>query len=174
MKNFVMVCAVTAALFLSHQAHADRALVISKQQVNCLAQNIYFEAKNQSFAGKLAVGLVTLNRVQDSRYPDTVCGVVKQGDKVQSLRDPKVMVPVRNRCKFSWYCDGKADIITEKEIYEEIRNIALKMMLYPIIDFTDGATHYHADYVKPSWAKVFRKTVVIDNHLFYRWESAGE
>ena len=72
-------------------------------QVQCMALNVYYEARGSNLADRAAVADVVLNRVNDSRYPDTVCGVVKQGlqNADGSMR--------RNKCQFSWYCDGKAD-----------------------------------------------------------------
>mgnify|MGYP003628329525 CR=1 FL=1 len=71
----------------------------------CLALNVYHEAKNQSLIGQIAVAQVVMNRVRDERYPDTVCEVVEQGPTYSWKKD----YPVKNRCQFSWYCDGKSD-----------------------------------------------------------------
>ena len=73
----------------------------------CLALNVYHEAKNQSFIGQVAVAQVVMNRVRDTRYPNTVCDVVKQGATYKWKPD----FPIKNRCQFSWYCDGKSDSI---------------------------------------------------------------
>ena len=70
----------------------------------CLALNTYHEAKNQSMIGQVATAQVVMNRVADSRYPNTVCEVVKQGPKYKGSD-----VPVRHKCQFSWFCDGKSD-----------------------------------------------------------------
>src|SRR6056300_583226 len=86
----------------------------------CLAENVYFEARNQGTAGKLAVIAVTLNRVEDERFPDTICGVVKEGIHRPSWNDPTVLVPVRHRCQFSWYCDGLPDTINNKDEFQNI------------------------------------------------------
>ena len=70
-----------AALFIS------KAIIFSTTPIEvktaspelyCLVQNIYFESGNQSYAGKVAVAEVTLNRVKTRKYPSTICGVVKQ------------------------------------------------------------------------------------------------
>ena len=76
-----------------------------------MALNIYHEARSDNLAGKFAVGDVVLNRVNDTRYPNNVCDVIYQGEHRPSWKDPKTLVPVRNRCQFSWYCDGKSDEI---------------------------------------------------------------
>ena len=132
----------------------------------CLALNIYHEAKNQSYLGQLAVGQVTMNRVFDERYPDTICEVVKQGPTYSWKPD----FPVRNRCQFSWYCDGKSDIPKDDHAYEVAMMAAEDVYYNKTNDLTDGATHYHAYYVIPGWAKTKTPTVRIEDHIFYRWD----
>ena len=78
----------------------------------CLALNTYHEAKNQSLVGQIATAQVVMNRVEDNRFPNTICEVVIfDGSKNIVLRpsweDPKKEYPIRHRCQFSWYCDGK-------------------------------------------------------------------
>ena len=145
----------------------------SSAEIQCLALNIYHEARNESLSGKVAVILVTLNRVADKRFPNTICGVVKQGKHFLNLKDNK-FYPKKDRCQFSWYCDGLSDKPNNKRAW--IYSIALTRYFLTrsmmIIDFTEGATHYHADYVNPRWSrqKDFIKTVQIDTHKFYRWQ----
>ena len=145
---------------------------VTEAEVSCLAMNMYHEARNQSFAGQLAVSNVTMNRVNDERFPDTICEVVKQGPTRPSWKDKTKRVPIRNRCQFSWFCDGKSDEPYEVMDYENIYNIAVDILNQnmPYLDITDGATHYHADYVQPSWAFSKVRTVEIEDHIFYRWE----
>lgn len=137
-----------------------------EKQHECLAKNIYFEARNEPFVGQFAVALVTLNRVHDSAFPNTICDVVYQGIHHADG------FPKRDRCQFSWYCDGKSDEIPKYDhnawqIATWVANGVLHGKLNPI---TKGATHYHADYVLPEWAETKTKTKVIGNHIFYRWE----
>ena len=131
-----------------------------------MAANIYHEAKNQSMLGQFAVAQVVMNRVEDSRFPDTVCEVVKQG---LTYRNGKVVI---GKCQFSWYCDGKSDEPNRdsKAWSNAIRHASIIMTETIIIDVTDGATHYHASYVRPAWAKTKKRTTRIDKHIFYRWE----
>ena len=131
-----------------------------------MAANIYHEAKNQSMLGQFAVAQVVMNRVEDSRYPDTVCEVVKQG---LTYRNGKVVI---GKCQFSWYCDGKSDEPNRdsKAWSNAIRHASIIMTETINIDVTDGATHYHASYVRPAWAKTKKRTTRIDKHIFYRWE----
>lgn len=145
---------------------------LSSVQLECLYDNIYFEARNQPIAGQLAVMFVTLNRVKDDRFPDTICEVVYQGAHKPSWKDPEKLIPIRHKCQFSWYCDGLSDQINNAKAYEQIVTLVKKTLITKkIIDITDGATFYHADYVKPAWAKTKKKTVEIEDHIFYRWES---
>tara|TARA_B100000963_G_scaffold160455_1_gene139556 strand:+ start:2870 stop:3391 length:522 start_codon:yes stop_codon:yes gene_type:complete len=143
-------------------------------EVTCMADNIYFEARNQGTAGWSAVASVTLNRVKDKRYPNTVCEVVKQGPTRESWKKNGKYYPLKHRCQFSWYCDGKKDKVhpMDKNLYKRIKEFS-HMILIPgvnLLDITDGATHYHADYVSPAWKKSKTKTVEIGDHIFYRWE----
>ena len=143
-----------------------------QMETGCLADNVYHEARGQGAAGQIAVIFVTLNRVADSRYPNSICGVVKQGPHKPSWTGSGEMIPVRHKCQFSWYCDGKSDEIGNDSVYQNIYTLTELMINGTIhsIDITEGATHYHADYVMPSWAKTKTKTIEIEDHIFYRWE----
>ena len=146
------------------------------KEVECLAKNMYYEARNQGTAGKLAVTNVVLNRLKDKRFPNTICGVVKQGPTRESWKKNGEFYPIRHRCQFSWYCDGKSDVPKQKETYKRLLTIAESIVYnkLPFIDITDGAVFYHADYVTPAWAKTKIKTVEIQDHIFYRWEIKRE
>tara|TARA_R110002073_G_scaffold325418_1_gene504426 strand:- start:59 stop:544 length:486 start_codon:yes stop_codon:yes gene_type:complete len=140
-------------------------------QAYCLALNVYHEARNQAFAGQLAVANVVINRVNDERFPNNVCDVVTQGPTRPSWKGTGELIPVRNRCQFSWYCDGKSDTPLEKNHFNTIYSFSYKMLNSNVsIDITNGATHYHADYVNPSWSSSKTRTVEIEDHIFYRWE----
>ena len=141
--------------------------MILETALMCMAFNIYHEANNQSMLGQIAVGQVVMNRVEDSRFPDTVCEVVKQAVTYKGTEKP-----VLHKCQFSWYCDGKKD---EPNYDSKSWSKALKYAVVVLggdvtLDFTDGATHYHATYVRPAWAKTKTRTTRIDRHIFYRWE----
>jgi spore germination cell wall hydrolase CwlJ-like protein len=138
----------------------------------CLAMNMYHEARNQGTAGILAVSAVVLNRVNDHRFPDTICEVVEQGPTRASWQDPMVRFPIKNKCQFSWYCDGKSDVPHNKVDYQYFLELSTAILSYelPFLDITDGATFYHADYVMPSWAKTKTRTIEIEDHIFYRWD----
>jgi spore germination cell wall hydrolase CwlJ-like protein len=120
----------------------------------------------------MAVMSVTLNRVSDPRFPNTVCEVVKEGPSRPSWKDQTVMIPIKHRCQFSWYCDGKSDRVNDMETFDNIFLFTSGLVngTITLLDVTDGATHYHADYVEPAWAKTKTKTIEIEDHIFYRWE----
>ena len=132
----------------------------------CLATAVYFEARGEPFVGQSAVAHVVLNRVMDPRFPDDICSVVMQGPTYAWKPD----FPIRNMCQFSYYCDGKSDQPTDEQAWQTAVLAAYGSMTGRTYDPTDGATHYHADYVNPEWADVKYKTVRINDHIFYRWE----
>ncbi len=137
----------------------------------CLALNTYHEAKNQSTVGQIATAQVVMNRVEDSRFPNTVCEVVKQGPTRPSWEDPNKEYPIKHRCQFSWYCDGKSDVPKNEKAWRKAQDVAFLVLYNKIqLDVTEGATHYHATYVKPAWAKTKKRTTRIEKHIFYRWE----
>ena len=133
----------------------------------CMALNIYHEARNQSMVGQVAVGEVVMNRVEDSRFPNTVCEVVKQAVTYKNTDKPVI-----HKCQFSWYCDGKSDEPNfDSDAWWRAKEYAYIVMSGKImVDVTQGATHYRATYVRPAWAKTKTRTTRIDKHIFYRWE----
>ena len=136
----------------------------NNEEVECMAKNIYFEARNESTAGKIATSMVVLNRVKSNKFPNDICSVIKDAIKYPNG------FPKRDRCQFSWYCDGKSDIPYNERAWEN--SVALSKFIIGsnsfLPDITDGSLYYHGDYVEPSWSKVFRKTLQIDTHIFYR------
>ena len=151
----------------------------NRPELYCLAQNIYFEAKSEPLAGQYAVADVVLNRVNDTRYPNTICEVVQEGPIRESWKTrqhadlaPKerIYYPVKNRCQFSWYCDGKSDTIRDSDAWRTAQIIAYKIVhTDKMRGITEGATHYHADYVSPKWASKIQLVGSISTHIFYRW-----
>ena len=162
-------------------------------EVLCLAENIYFEARAESYSGKAAVGNVTRNRVLDTRWPSTYCEVVQQGPKRESWKTKqhkdladadRVYYPRKHRCQFSWYCDGQKDVIwanyekTGQTIKGNARawkeSVELAIMIagntkLTVSDNTDGAVYYYAhNLVYPSWAKTKSYIGVLGNHTFMK------
>ena len=139
-----------------------------KKQLTCLAKNIYFEARNEPFAGQFAVALVTLNRVSDAAFPNTICKVVYQGIHTADG------FPKRDRCQFSWYCDGNSDEVLNLKSFDKTQKIAnLAMLQYSKLkseglDYTEGARFYHTYQISPRWSKTFPVVGRIGDHIFYR------
>ena len=126
----------------------------TQKQVDCLAQNIYHEAAYEPQEGKVAVAMVTLNRLASGNYADDICGVVKQ--------------KTNGTCQFSWYCAVAGLTIRDYSLYNDIRNLAVNVVMNydNMSDVTGGATYYHADYVNPGWR--LPKTTKIGRHIFYK------
>ena len=145
-------------------------LLVDEKELLCMAKNIFFEAAIESTAGKLAVAQVTLNRVNSKYYPNTVCEVVYEG--LHYTASNGLQLPVRDRCQFSWYCDGKGDEPRKNtKLWADTQELAKYVLLRQdeLPDITDGALNYHADYIAaPRWAGRKHKTAKIDTHIFYR------
>lgn len=134
------------------------------EQFECLAQNIYFESRSESQLAQRAVGYVTLNRVKSDLYPNSICEVVKQG----AQKSDGSMV--KDKCHFSWYCDGKPDTITEQDAWIEAQRVAY-MVINNYDQFPDpveGALMFHAAYVSPLWRYDYKRVTRIDKHIFYK------
>lgn len=131
------------------------------QDLQCLALNIYHEARSESLAGQYAVADVVLNRVESRDYPNTICGVVYQAKMWEGH-------PVRDKCQFSWYCDGKSDTPQETDAWYRSLMIAVNIVHQnKFRGLTEGATHYHTNYVNPKWNKSMDFIGRIGDHLFY-------
>lgn len=124
----------------------------------CVAVAIYFESRGEPVAGQVAVAHVIRNRMEDPRYPDNACDVVKQGYYWNDI-------PIRNMCQFSFYCDGKSDNPKDLRAWKDALYIAELSGYIP--DTTDGATHYHSTKVFPQWAYTGEVTAKIHRHIFY-------
>lgn len=128
-------------------------------QLMCVALAIYFEARGEPDAGQIAVAHVIRNRIEDPRYPDNACDVVKQGYYWNGN-------PIRNMCQFSFYCDGKPEDPHDGKAWRDALYIVHLSGLIP--DITGGATHYHSTKVFPEWAYTGQVTTNIHKHVFYR------
>jgi spore germination cell wall hydrolase CwlJ-like protein len=127
----------------------------------CLAEALYFEARNQGWRGQLAVGVIILNRVDHPKYPNTVCEVIRQGRYWQGN-------PVKDACQFSFWCDQKHERPQEQAAWDTAKEIAQLLLMRNIeIAGLEGATHYHATSVTPGWSKVLERRQKIGDHVFY-------
>lgn len=139
-------------------------------EIHCLALNIYHEARSDNLAGQAAVADVVLNRVADKRYPNSICKVIKQGPISKWwLKEKGKEVPIRNRCQFSWWCDGKSDEPKQTLAWRKAQEIAFHIVNNDLFrGITEGATHYHATYVDPHWNKSMLEVGRIGEHIFYK------
>jgi spore germination cell wall hydrolase CwlJ-like protein len=129
----------------------------------CLAKAIYYEARSEPLAGRLAVGRVIMNRVKSRFYPNSICEVVYQNAQL------------RNRCQFSFACDGKPDVPRNMRAWTDAVRLSEQLLCRGGLAckpmFVGGqvniSTHYHATYVKPRWSNVLPRTGQIGHHIFY-------
>lgn len=136
--------------------------VFSNREQKCLAEGIYFEARGEIARGQAAVAQVILNRVRNPSFPNSVCGVVYQNRHW------------RNRCQFSFACDGIRDRITEPHMWQKAKDIAMATTAGKIwLDEVGSSTHYHATYVNPRWARSMKRLTRIGLHIFYRTYGGG-
>jgi spore germination cell wall hydrolase CwlJ-like protein len=157
-------------------------LIGNDEQAMCMALNIYYESRSDNLAGQYAVADVVLNRVHDDRYPNTICEVITQGPVKESWKtkqDPDLPEedreynPIRHLCQFSWYCDGKSDNPADETGWAQAQYVAGAIIYSDKYrGITEGATHYHATYVKPRWARDRGMNHIgrIGAHIFYRWD----
>lgn len=168
--NLLAVCAIVGiGAFHWQEAQAqERVRGITQEDRQCLAENIFWEARNQSIEGQVAVAWVTLNRMTAEQFPMTICEVVRQG-----RRDAQGNM-IRHQCQFSWYCDGKSDRIPRNAVAQRAWEDAQLIANVVLLDWArdedspvQDATFYHADYVRPYWANGFAVVATVDNHIFY-------
>lgn len=132
---------------------------------------LYFEGRSEPPMGQYAIAEVIMNRVTDTRFPNTVCGVVKQRRMVKKYDDDGKLVSKRWVCQFSFWCDGKPERYHNHSAYRQALAVAVRVIDDPT-NFTEGALFYHADYVHPSWRKKMTAIIMIGwegrvNHIFY-------
>lgn len=122
------------------------------RQLDCLAENIYYEAAGESLAGRIGVAQVTLQRVESGKFPDDVCKVVHQ------------------KHQFSWTADKPKGLVKiNKHVYNQCREVAKKVLLEgERLDSVKGALYYHTKAVNPVWNKNMTKLAVIGEHIYWR------
>jgi spore germination cell wall hydrolase CwlJ-like protein len=130
------------------------------QALQCLASAVYYEAGNQDGDGERAVAQVVLNRVRHPAFPNTVCGVVYEG----STRP--------TGCQFTFTCDGSLGREPDAEGWRRAKAVAEAALNGFVYAPVGWATHYHADYVLPTWASSMAKNAIVGAHLFYRWSGS--
>lgn len=137
-------------------------VVFNEEEQDCLTRGIYFEARGEEVKGQAAVAQVILNRVRNPAYPKTICGVVYQNEDW------------KNRCQFSFACDNFLDRILNRDSWKIAQDVALAVTAGKIwLPEVGSATHYHATYVHPAWARTMKRVARIGEHIFYRTRYGG-
>ena len=154
---FKRLLATTLFLFSATAAAGE----VPPEQVHCLAEAIYFEARDQPLLGQIAVAVVIKNRMKDPRWPQTACGVVHDGRYWKGN-------PVRDRCAFSYWCDGKSERPREHGAWTTALGIAKQVLDVDLtVEGLEAATHYHALSVTPRWSRTMDHCGTIGQHKFY-------
>jgi spore germination cell wall hydrolase CwlJ-like protein len=164
---FALFCGlvVGSLLFALNAVHAHRDVKAASvrdfhaRSLDCLARNVYYEARGESSAGQYAVAEVTMNRKASPRYPNTVCEVVRQ----------KNWDPLRGRYvgAFSWTEFDALDA-PGGEPWERARKVAEDVYYQRRPAALPGVLHFHAAYIRPDWSKERQRVARIGRHVFYR------
>lgn len=143
-----------AHMAVSSPIHSRPAMMVSFAELQCLARNVYWEARGESAEGQLAVAWVTLNRVGSVGFPASICEVVYQGETDRG-------------CQFGWTCDGRRHRPSDKPAWQAAEAVAVRALAGGT-DPTNGALHFHREDVHPAWAGRRMGRIVIGNHVFFR------
>ncbi|MCF6272370.1 MAG: cell wall hydrolase [Rhodobacteraceae bacterium] len=127
----------------------------TQEDLNCLSEALYFEARGTTAEGERAVGEVIINRAEDPRFPATVCGVIDQR--------------YNGSCQFSYRCDSiPNDVFSESESLALSRSISLELLANRGEDITNGALFFHAAWMRPGWFATLEKRGQFGGNIFYR------
>ena len=145
----------------------QEAVLAVGMQLTCMAVAVYHEARGEGTAGMAAVAQVITNRVHDPhRWPNTICEVVSEGPTLKWDAN----APLRNKCQFSFYCDGRNDIPTDFKSFSKSVKISEDVWYSHGLsaDITDGATYYHATSIPKPKSWPYKYIMTINNHKFYK------
>ena len=121
--------------------------------LSCLTQAVYYEARSESLEGQQGVAQVVMNRTRSAGFGGNVCGVVYQRTG-----------PYRT-CQFSFVCDGSMDHRFEPAAWKKAQDVASQALGGFVFDPLRNATHYHATWVSPNWG--LQPLLRIGGHIFY-------
>jgi len=174
MKKLILLCIILVSCSAFKRVTYEPTSYDYQDEVKCLAQNVYFEARDQTTKGQIAVALVTINRVESRRFPNSICKVIHQARRYSNGKIKKHM------CQFSWYCDGLSDTPRDRIAWKVSKTIARAMLKRPGVhikhfgktwdmkDFLNGAKFYHRIDVNPYWNNKMIKVATIGDHIFWK------
>jgi spore germination cell wall hydrolase CwlJ-like protein len=140
---------------------ADSPSAAEGSDLFCMAEAIYFESRGEPDIGQLAVGITIRNRFNSRRYPDSICEVVRQGRYWKGH-------PVKHKCQFSYFCDGKSEIVSDLRAWQNALDLAAIILSTRLeIAGLENVTHYHSVKVKPDWSRKLYYKTTVGRHLFY-------
>jgi spore germination cell wall hydrolase CwlJ-like protein len=186
MNKIFTILVALIALTVMAPGHAEDKI---NRDLTCLAQNIYYEAGNEVEEGRVAVGLVTINRSQSGRYPSTICGVVNQKtavSKIQTVTEDRVqydavgrkrivtdqrqVTTTRTVCQFSWRCENVTKIKYNSTRWDDSLAVAQNLLAGGYEELRDkyrDAEYFHEVHIRPSWARQKHRITRIGGHIFY-------
>ena len=141
-----------ALALVACESGTETAATVDPQAQDCMALAMYWEARGEGREGMVAVGSVVMNRVEDERFPNDTCSVIRQGGETAP-------------CQFSWWCDGRSDRPKPGPLWSESREVAREILEGQVNDPTDGAIYFHHESIDPPWQK--KRTKSIGSHVFY-------
>lgn len=127
----------------------------------CLTEAIYYEGALEPESGQRAIAQVVLNRVRHPAYPDSVCGVVFEGQHRST------------GCQFTFTCDGSRARPPVPNLWARANRVAKAALGGAVEPDVGLSTHYHADYVTPYWSASLDPAGQIGRHMFYRWRGTN-
>jgi len=158
-KMVLLFMFLTTLVIFSKQVSSEEYNV---KEVECLVEAIYFESRSEIFDGQIAVGNVILNRVSSDKFPNTICHVVHAGHYYKNG------LPIRKRCAFSYWCDGKSERMVDAMAYRTATDAAILVLAGFVVKGLEKSLYYHADYVKPDWVNERKFLRKLGTHVFYK------
>jgi len=187
-KIFTILFAIIALAVLA-PCHAKE--VGKQSDLDCLAKNIYYEAASEPTEGKVAVGLVTINRSNSGTFPTTICGVVNQRTnfsvpkkvtkthtitegvifkKTRQVRETMTVWVNHSVCQFSWRCENAHKIRSTDTRWDDSLDVARELLAGGYEEYRDkyrDALYFHERHIHPAWAKQKSKIDRVGGHIFY-------
>jgi len=188
MNKIFNILVAIIALTVMAPGHAEDKI---NRDLTCLAQNIYYEAGLEVEEGRVAVGLVTINRSRDERFPSSICGVVNQKTvhsvprtvthtrqvtegvvfkKTTTVTEKQTVYATHSVCQFSWRCQNVTKIKYDSPRWTNSLDVARELLAGGYEEYRDkyrDAEYFHEVHIKPSWARQKHRITRIGGHIFY-------